>query len=540
MTSTYVKFVIDPAGDNYTVPSGDLMYARVTRKVNSPCTFEFEVHNPAGARNDLYEMDNKVDIYIDNNTTPTTKVMTATIEEQTVQRPLVGQCTLTCRGEDYLTVLAYRLARANFPGAVDISTVLTNLLEEFASGEFTTTNVVAAGINVTDFTVGTRKSILSIMRELAEMPTGKNFDFWLDGNNDLHWHDRASASYSSGVTLSGSNVRSYVSRRSTKDKKTFIHIFGAGEPFEEVLNTHNTITDSVSLHGAHFADDFVAEHDFCMKIRLCIQKIGDPGSDLTGRIALAKDDAPGGDFVVFALREEDVSTDIKWHSITVDRATQVGQRYFIKLDKVGADSSNTYKWYGDTPAVLDTRNKAKTCATDNPIVWTESDYDLSMKVYYPSQVEIYASDAATPKREAVVRVRKGVDHVQAQALANRLLVLYLQTQWFATLTVDAPSDTELKPGDLITLHETGSGLASKTYRMEQIDWEFGARGKAETVTLSISSILPYESLDETMSRLLEMLLAESGQQSQSGAEAGVAPALIGQATIARSAIGYVP
>lgn len=539
MTATYIKIVVDPSGDNYTVPQSDLMYARVTRKVNQPSTFEFELHNPAGAKNALYEMDDKVDIYIDNNATPTTKVMTGTIEEQMIQRPRVGQTLLTCRGQDYLTVLSYRLARAGFPGAVDISTVLTNLLTEFASGEFTTTNVVAASINVTDFTVGTRKSILSIMRELAELPAGKNFDFYLDGSNDLHWHDRASGSYDSGVTLSGSNIRSFVSRRSTKDKKTFIHIYGAGKPTEEPNNTQNTHTDYVNLSVGHYADDFYAEHDYVQRISLYINKVGDPGTDFNGRICLAQDDQPGSAVASFTIREEDVSTTVGWHNITVDHRVQVGERYFIKLDKVGADTSNTYRWWGDTPAVLDTRNKAKTCTDTNPIVWVESDYDFTMKIFFPAEVEVSATDTATPKREAVVRVRKGVDDVQAQALADRLLVLYLQSQWFATVTADAPA-VELKPGDLITLNETVSGLASKAYRMEQIDWEFGARGKAETVNLTISSILPYESLDEIYNRLIETLLGEGGQQYEELTEQEVYPALIGKAKVSKSAVGYVP
>jgi len=207
------------------------------------------------------------------------------------------------------------------------------------------------------------------------------------------------------------------------------------------------------------------------------------------------------------------------------------------VDKVGADSSNTYKWYGDTPAVLDTLNKALLSTT--ALKWTESDYDFSMKLYYGEYVEISASDAATPKRETVVTVTGAIDDVQAQALADRLLVVYLQTQWMASLDVDAPS-AELKPADLVTLNETGSGLASKTYRMERIAWEFGARGKAETVSIDISAVLPYEDISEQMSRILEELLGGGTDQLKSGAFEGAEPDRIGRSVIERSLVGYEP
>ena len=77
MTTHYVKFVLDPDDDNYTVPATDLMTAKLVRKVNSPTTFEFIIHNPAGARNSNYVMDDKVDIYVGTANPPTTKIATA-------------------------------------------------------------------------------------------------------------------------------------------------------------------------------------------------------------------------------------------------------------------------------------------------------------------------------------------------------------------------------------------------------------------------------------------------------------------------------
>jgi len=537
MTSTYVKFVIDPDGDNYTVPASDLIRARAVRNVNTPSAFEFTIHNPAGARNDLYEMDDKVDVYIDTSDPPTTKVMTGLLEEVEINRPEVGRNTLTSRGEDYLTVLAYRLGRSASQGVVNIGTVLVNLVTEYAAGEFTTTNVSGGVYTVTDFTVGTRTSLLNIMRKLAELPTGESYDFYIDGDNDIHWHLRGNAAYDSGETVDGDDIRAFSSRRSVKDKKTYIHIQGAHTPREETSQTQNTVTNSVTLETNHYADDFTAEHSYLPRVELYIQKIGNPGSDFTGRIAVAKHGDPTGDFEQFSLREEEVSTTAGWHPIPLDVDTMVGTRYFIKLDKVGADSSNTYKWYGDTPAVLDTENKA--LSSTNALKWDSADYDLSMKIFYGELVEVSASTATTPKREAVVTLSKSVPEDVAQALADRLLAVYLQTNWMASITADAPS-AELKPGDLITLNETGSGLASKTYRMERIEWEFGARGKTETVTLDISSVLPYEELSEITSRILEELMGGGGKQLQSGDSEGAEPDRIGRSVVGRSLVGYEP
>lgn len=542
MTTNYIKIVIDPDGDNYTVPAVDLMDARVSMPVNTPGTFEFRIHNPAGARNSLYEMDDQVDIYIDTSDPPTTKKMTGILEEVEITRPAFGQTLLTCRGQDYLTVLAYRLGRVASQGTVNIGTILTNLVTEFASGEFTTNNVSGGVYTQTDFTVGTRTSLLNIMRKLAEMPSGDSFDFYIDGSNDIHWHLRGDAAYASGVTLSGSNIRSFVSRRTVKDKKTFIWIQGAQTPKEETTSTHNTVTDSVALNANHYADDFIAEHHNLMRIELYIEKDGSPGVDFTGRVALSKHGDPTGDFQNFSIREEEVSGTAGWHTIPIDFDTVIGSRYFIKVDRMGDDASNTYKWYGDTPAVIDTENTAAKCVATSglpALLWVASDHDFSMKLHYGEFVEVSASNSATPKREAVVRLPRAVDEDTAQALADRLLEIYLATGWFATITTDAPS-AELKPGDLITLNETGSGLASKTYRMERIDWEFGARGKAETVTLDISSELPYESLTELNSKILEELLGAAGSQLESGENEGAEPDLIGRSTIGRSLVAYVP
>jgi len=537
MTTTYVKFVIDPDGDNYTVPSSDLINARVIRKVNSPTTFEFKIRNPDGARNDTYAMDDKVDVYLDTSSTPTTKVATGLLTEVEIQREGRKLTWLVGRGEDYLTVLSYRLARAGFPGAVDVSTILTNLLTEFASGEFTTTNVDSTGINITDFTTGTRDSLLGIMRELSEYPTGDSYDFYLDGDNDLHFHKRSSTAHSSGVTLDEDNIRTFISRRSTRDKKTFIHIYGAHTPSEESSLTQNVVTNSVTLDAKHYADDFVAEHNNIMKIELYIQKVGTPSADFNGRIALAKNGDPTGDFKTFTIREEDVSGTAGWHSIPVDINTQVGSRYFIKLDKVGSDSSNTYKWCGDTPAVLDTVNTA--LSSTDALKWDAADYDFSMKIHYGEYTELSASTATTPKREGVVMLPRAISADQAQLLADRLLATHHQTHWMASVVMDAPT-AELKPGDLITLDETDDGLASKTYRIEQVSWDFASMGRTETVTLDISAALPYEDHSEQFSRMNELFMSGGGSQLESGALEGAAAARIGKAVVHRSLVEYEP
>ena len=286
MTTQYIKIVVDPSGDNYVVDDELLTGAIIDRKVNTPSSFQFQVHNPDGANIGLYELDDKVDFYVDTGTTPTTKIMTGTIMDIDLTRDKYGGNTLTIRGEDYLTVLAERLARATFPGAVDVSTILINLLTEFASGEYTTTNVHTSGVTVNNFTVGAETTLLALLRRLADLP-GSSYDFYLDGDNDLVWHPRASASWDSGVTLSGSNIRRMTVNRSTRDKKTFIKLTGAQTPVEEATSRQSTVTDSVTLEDNYYADDFIAQHNNLMAVEVYIQKIGTPAADLTGRIAAA-------------------------------------------------------------------------------------------------------------------------------------------------------------------------------------------------------------------------------------------------------------
>ena len=458
MTTNYVKIVVDPDGDNYTVGEELLEGVTIDRKVNTPSSFMFKVLNKGGALTDTYTAGDKVDFYVDTDSPPTTKIMTGTILDNDSERNEYGHSIITLQGEDYLTVLGERLARANFPGAVDVSTILINLLTEFASGEYTTVNTSASGTTITNFTVGAETTLLALMRRLADLP-GSSYDFYLNGDNDLVWHPRAHASWDSGITLNGDNIRKKSVTRSVREKKTFIKVTGAQKPVEEVINGQTTVTDSVTLEDNYYADDFIAQHDNLMAVSLYIQKIGTPGADLVGRIALSKYDMPDGDFLAFTLREEDISTSAGWYRIATPMNTQVGSRYFVRLDTVGANSSNTYKWYGDSPAVLDTERKAKV-STDG-IYWTAQDSDFAIKIYYGEYTELTALDASTPRRDGVVPLpsNSGIDDVIGQELADRILANYLQTAYKGTVRMVAPA-VELKPSYLITLDEAGDGLAS--------------------------------------------------------------------------------
>ena len=529
--------VIDPDGDNYTVGAELLDGTLLDRKVNTPSSFQFRVVNTEGVKVGTYELGDKVDFYVDTGTTPTTKIMTGTILDIDLERDKYKRNIMTIRGEDYLTVLAERLARATFPGAVDVSTILINLLTEFANGEYTTTGVTAAGVTITNFTVGAETTLLALMRRLADLP-GSSFDFYLDGGNDLVWHPRAHASWDSGVTLNEDNIRRMVVNRSTREKKTFIKITGAQTPVEEAINRQSTVTDSVTLETNYYADDFIAQHDNLMGIDLYLQKVGTPGADLTGRVAIAKYDMPAGDFLEFTLREEDITT-AGWYRITTPMNTQVSSRYFIRLDKVGPNSSNTYKWYGDTPAVIDTERKAKQ-STDG-VYWTEADYDFSQKVYYGEYAEVTALDAETPRRDGIVPLppNSGIDTTMAQELADQILYNYLQTAFKATVRCDCPTD-ELKPSYLITLNEVDDGLPSKAYRVERVRMEFGANRRCDYYDVDISATLPYTYLGEDYSKLKEALLAGGTGTLESGASGEITTAKIGFAKIDRSYVGIYP
>ena len=327
--------------------------------------------------------------------------------------------------------------------------------------------------------------------------------------------------------------------RSTRDKKTFIKLTGAQTPVEEATSRQSTVTDSVTLEDNYYADDFIAQHNNLMAVEVYIQKIGTPAADLTGRISIAKYNMPTGDFLAFTLREEDISTTAGWHRIAAPIDTQVGARYFVRLESVGADSSNTYKWYGDAPAVLDTERKAKV-STDGTY-WTEYDGDLSLKVYYGEYAEVTAIDADTPRRDGVVPLppHSGIDETIAQEIADQVLANYLQTAYKATVRCDCP-DAELKPSYLITLDEAGDGLDSKTYRVERIRMEFGSNRRCEYYDVDISATLPYMYLGEDYSKLKESLLAGGGGALESGASSEITTAKVGFAKVDRSYCAIYP
>ena len=469
------------------------------------------------------------------------KVITGLLTEIEIQRDEYKKNVMVCRGEDYLTIIGGRLAQAGFTGSDDITATLVKLIEEFASGELSTIYTSSVGLNVTNYSIGAKKTLISLMGELAMLPYGVgSFDFYIDGNNSFHWHLRDSALYHSGVTLSGSNIRKFVSRRSTKDKKTHVTVTGAHTPIESTASTHNTVTESDTLHDRHLADDFFAEHDTLISIGIYVQKINAPSVDLIGRVCLAKLDSPSGDFKSFLMREEDISTTAGWITIPMNMPLEVGSRYFIKLNKCGADATHTYAWYGDSPAVLDPEKQAMESTLNSALIWTTTDYDFSMKINYGEPTEIESTDATTPKREMVVPVDDLMDNVTAQLLADQLKTAYLQTKWSASITADAPS-APLVPGSLIILNETESALLSKTYRMETIRWDFGVMRKADVVDIDISSVLPYSNDMETwVSSMMDTILGDATGKLESGDAEGAEPCLIGRAVIGRSAIDYIP
>jgi hypothetical protein len=327
--------------------------------------------------------------------------------------------------------------------------------------------------------------------------------------------------------------------RSTREKKTFIKVTGAMTPTEEAINRQSTVTDSVTLETNYYADDFIAQHNNLMAVELYLQKVGTPGADLTGRISIAKYNMPAGDFLDFTIREEDISTTAGWYRISTPMGTQVGTRYFIRLDKAGTNSSNTYKWYGDTPAVLDTERKAKQ-STDG-VYWTEADYDFAVKLYYGEYAEVTALNAATPRRDGVVALpsNSGIDDDTAQELADRILANYLQTAWKATVRFDCPT-TEVKPSYLITLDESGDGLDSKTYRVERVRMEFGANRACDYLDADISATLPYTYLSEEDSKLRESLLQAGTAALESGESSEITTAKINFAKVTRSYVAIYP
>jgi len=466
------------------------------------------------------------------------KTMTGMIKEIDVERVTPSGAIITVSGEDYLTVLGERLARANFPGSHDVSEILIKLLDEYASGEYGTTKITSTGVTVANFISGAETTILALLRRLADLP-GTSYDFYIDGNNNLIWHQRGDASWDSGVTLNEDNIRRLKVNRSTRDKKTFIKITGALKPIEEGINRQSTVTDYVSLSDKYYADDFIAQHDNLMAVELYLQKVGSPGGDLGGRISAAKYDGPSGDFTEFTIREEDVSSTAGWHRIATPMKLQVGTRYFVRLHKAGGDSSNTYRWYGDAPASLDLERLAR--ESSDGTLWTSLDMDLSMKVYYGVEAEVTASDSdGTPRRDAVVPIPgSGIDEDQAELLAQRVLANYLQTAYRADVVMDCPS-CELRPGDLITLDESGDGLPSKTYRIESVRAEYGPLRKCEVYEVSISATLPYFTLREEDNVLREALLTGSTAQTKSGEEDAITTAKIGFAVVGRSYAGVYP
>ena len=89
----------------------------------------------------------------------------------------------------------------------------------------------------------------------------------------------------------------------------------------------------MTLNANHYADDFIAEHNSLMRVKLYIQKVGSPGVDFTGRVALSKHGDPTGDYEDFRIREEEVSTSAGWHTLPIDVDTVIGARYFIKVPR---------------------------------------------------------------------------------------------------------------------------------------------------------------------------------------------------------------
>jgi len=423
------------------VPQDDIEKITVNLALNERIdTFRITINNEDDLHTSDYNEGNVVEIWIDRNNPPMTKVFKGIIEKKTVNVDAAGKDFLELEGSDYSVVFLNRYVVESYRDK-EISLIVKDLIEKFAPS-ITTSHVDATTVTLQDirFPYWKLSECLELLAKLAGL-----WSYYVDSLLDLHFF--APTSQDSGLTITVNDLAELEYADDITPVKNAVYVLGGVDLTVDQEKT-GVAGGSLSLADYWYARPFSPTRSELKQLSLYLEKIGFPTSDLEGEIREELDGLPAGELIKEFRYSKNYLEDAAWKPISIEENLVTGKTYWIILKKIG-DAENTYKWYHDGGATGTYAYSA------DGIDWTKSTatYELAFKTYYGSRVIAYAEDGISAgyylRRDHIVKDPAILSRQIARRIANR--ELERMRDRVRDVEIPVQLDTILSPGQMVTV-----------------------------------------------------------------------------------------
>jgi len=423
------------------VPQDDIRTVKVNLALNERIdTFKIVLNNEDDLHTEDYDEGDVVEIWIDRNNPPTTKVLKGIIEKKSVKVDAKGKDLLELEGSDYSVVFLNRYVVESYRDK-EISLIVKDLIAKYAPS-ITTTNVNATTVTLQDirFPYWKLSECLELLAKLAGL-----WSYYVDSSLDLHFF--APTSQDSGLTITPSDLAELEYADDITPVKNAVYVLGGVDLAVDQEKT-GVAGGSLSMADYWYARPFSPTRSEFKQLSLYLEKLGSPTSDLEGEIREESEGLPTGDLIKEFRYSKNYLEVAAWKPISIEENLVTGKTYWIILKKVG-DAENTYKWYHDGGAT------GTYAYSEDGINWTKntSTYELAYKTYYGSRIIAYAEDGVSAgnylRRDHVVKDPSILSRQTARRIANRELERLRES--VRDVEIPVQLDSILKVGDMVTV-----------------------------------------------------------------------------------------
>jgi hypothetical protein len=162
-------------------------------------------------------------------------------------------------------------------------------------------------------------------------------------------------------------------RAGTTTKRTLENhkrrVFGLGGENISIDQKEETDAANTTMDANHIAMRFTPQFITLSKVHVKLSKIGTPNADFVLELREDFNNTPTGEVLRTVLKDKaflnGTGTTAVWSGFEINEELNTAQNYWIVLRKVGADSSNTFRWHHDN---VD-NNPAVSATSSDDVTW---------------------------------------------------------------------------------------------------------------------------------------------------------------------------
>jgi hypothetical protein len=412
---------------------------------------------------------NNVAVSVAKSVASLTTIFQGVVERTKRKRPDANVTYLTLSGTDYSTNLLNKIVTAEYHSDTavrlsgwSVSEIIDDLMTTYAP-DITTNNVTAVSSTIIPDIVFNYQPLSDCVRELADY--APLFTFYVDGNKDLHFFFEEGRS--SGITLDGTNIRSFDVETDIQNTKNYIYIIG-GDELKIDVNNDGVGGGSVTTYDFWRAVQFQPTETDLKELRVYVSKDGNPTMDLDGEIREDNgSDSPSGSLIqIFQIPKSRILNAGFYSALINFKPLNTAQKHWLILYSSGGDASNTYNWFHDG-------GSSGTIATSvDGVTWSTSatTYTLASQTVYAQPLLFISQDDDSVTKygqlETVIAKPTITRRDQAELIGQKHKKQYARARKEFRLSI-VPPDQIINPGETVTIVDTptntsGSFLVTQT------------------------------------------------------------------------------